>query len=345
MRSFRKHTLTALALCLAAALPAFAEPLRTVEAPAGTLEKYLPDGSDGVIVINIRQLLDSELVKKAGLDNALAGDGPQKAIKVIGFDPLKDVERLIVTSDKSEKEEQPCFIFQGKFDPDKLHAAIAKAAEEKKDVVKIHKTDNGKLYELTKLDEIAKLPPQLAGAGVNLKGKSLFLVFADKGNVVLTGSKEGAETALAKAAGKKATKLTNKDLVTLLAKINPKQSIAVALPAPPSEQNFRSITGGVTVTSDMKVDFTVTAADADSARKIDGLFADQLKQLQDILASLVVLEPKAVGPAVDILNGIKHDTKDNAMTVKSDIKGETLEKLVKGLAELAARQAGGGGIK
>ncbi len=350
MLSFRKHVLTALALSLVAALPAFAEPLRTEEAPARSLEKYLPDSADGVIVINVRQLLDSELVKKAGLDKMLAKEDAKKAIDVIGFDPLKDVERIIVTSDKSEgsgKGDEPVFIFQGKFDPAKLQAVVEKAAEDKKEALKVHKTANGKVYELTKLDELIKVPPQLAGSGVNLKGKSLYFTFADKGHVVLTPAKATAETALEKAAGKKTTKLTNKDLVALLPKINPKQTIAVALPADSSEQNVKNITGGITVTSDVKIDFKVAATDADAAKKIDTQIGESLQQAQDILAALVALQAKevkpAVDPAVDILKGIKHDTKESAVTVKADIKGETLEKLAKAVIELAAKQAGGGG--
>ena len=53
-----------------------------------------------------------------------------------------------------------------------------------------------------------KLPPQAAGAGVSLKGRSVFATIPDKGHVVLAGSKEAAETVLRKAAGKKTTKLT-----------------------------------------------------------------------------------------------------------------------------------------
>ncbi|HEX5270552.1 MAG TPA: hypothetical protein VFW33_08710, partial [Gemmataceae bacterium] len=200
MFSFRKRILTAVALSLALAVPAFA-----ADAAAPGFEKYMPDAAEGVITINVRQLLDSELIKKAGLDKALAGEEAQKSFKDLGLDPLKDIERVIITSDK-EKSEDPYFIVQGKFDPAKLAAAADAAAKEKKDNLKVHKTDLGKVYELTNLDQAVKLPPQAAGAGVNLKGKSVFVTIPDKGHIVLVGSKEAAETVLAKAAGKKTTK-------------------------------------------------------------------------------------------------------------------------------------------
>ena len=50
---------------------------------------YLPDTADGVNTITVRQLLDSELIKKAGLDKALANDEAQKGIKALGFDPQR----------------------------------------------------------------------------------------------------------------------------------------------------------------------------------------------------------------------------------------------------------------
>jgi hypothetical protein len=123
--------------------------------------------------------------------------------------------------------------------------------------------------------------------------------------------------------------------------MNLKQSIAVALPSP--DDKVKSITGGITVTSDVKTRFTVAAADADAAKAVDTLIGEQLKMVQDI-AGLVVLQQKELAPIVDILGDIKHEAKDSTVGISSDIKGETLQKLVKAVADLAAKQ-GGGGIK
>jgi hypothetical protein len=338
MLSFRKQLLTALALCLIMAWPVVAAPAPG-EAPAGTFEKYLPDTCDGVIKINVRQLLDSELMKKAGLDKLLATEDAQKGVKLLGFDPLKDVESVVIANDKSKSGDEPFFIIQGKFDTAKLTALVDKAVEEKKETLKVHKTEHGKVYEVTKLDEIVKQLPAAAAApvGGNLKDKSVFVTFADKGNVILTSSKEAAETSLAKAAGKQMTKLGNKELVGLLGKIDPKQTIAVALPNPLPEEKLKSITGGVTVTADVKVDVTVTTADADAAKSLNEKIGEQLKQAQDLVGLLVLME-KDLAPIVDIIGDIKHDTKDGAINIKSDIKGETLEKLVKGVKALAEKQ-------
>jgi hypothetical protein len=335
MLSFRKRTLTALVLGLAVALPAFA-----AEPAAPKFEKYLPDAADGVITINVRQLLDSELIKKAGLDKALAGDDAQKSFKELGLDPLKDIERVIISGDK-EKGDDAFVIVQGKFDPAKLAAAAEATAKEKGDHVKVHKFEYGTAYELTNLDEVVKLPPQAAAVvGGNLKGRSLFATIPDKGHVVLVGSKEAAETVLAKAAGKKTTKLSSKDLSGLLAKMDLKQSVAVAMPAPGGEEKVKSITGGITVTSDVKTRFTVAATDADAAKQVDTAIGDQIEMARG-LVKLVALQEKGLMPALDILDGVKHEAKDASVGISSDIKGETLQKLAKAVAELVAKQGGG----
>ncbi len=331
MLSFRKRVLTAVVLSLAVALPAIA-----ADAPAPAFEKYMPDAADGVITINVRQLLDSELIKKAGLDKALAGDDAQKSVKALGIDPLKDIERVIITGDK-EKPDDVFVIVQGKFDPAKLAAAADDAVKEKKgEHLKIHKSEHGKIYEVSNLDEVITLPPQAAGAvGGALKNRSIFATIPDKGHVVFTGSKEAAEGVLVKGAGKKATKLSSKELPGLLAKMNLKQSVAVALPSP--DDKVKNITGGITVTSDVKTRFTVAASNADAAKQIDDLIGEQLKMVQDI-AGLVVLQQKELAPVLDILNSFKHEAKDSDVGINSDIKGETLEKVVKALAEFAAKQ-------
>jgi hypothetical protein len=333
MLSFRYRLFAALVLGLALALPAVAAPA-PVEGPAGPFEKYLPDSADGVISFNVRQFLDSELIKKAGLDKLLAADESQNILKALGLDPLKDIERVIISNDKTNSD--PYFIVQGKFEPAKLAAAAELAAKDKKEILKVHQCEHGKVYEITKLDELVKVPSQAAGQ-VNglLKDRSLFGVIADKGNIVVVGTRESAELVLAKAAGKKTTKLTNQELTGLIAKIDPKQTIAIAVPAP--EANLKSVTGGITLTKDLKVDVTLTATDAGAAKELNKAVGEQLQMVQDG-AGLLVLGQKELAPLVDILGGFKHEAKDNTVGITTDIKGETLEKLFKALAELAKNQ-------
>src|SRR5262249_19000795 len=62
--------------------------------------KYLPNNAEGVIVINVKQLLEAPLVKD-NLDTlkamlASAGD-TQKILDELGFDPFQDVESIVIS--------------------------------------------------------------------------------------------------------------------------------------------------------------------------------------------------------------------------------------------------------
>ena len=77
-------------------------------------------------------------------------------------------------------------------------------------------------------------------------------------------------------------------------------------------------------------------SDAETAKTLNDQLGDQLKGVQDA-AGLVVIQEKGLAPAVDILNGIKLEAKDSNIGIKSDIKGDTLEKLAKGVVEFAQK--------
>jgi hypothetical protein len=338
MASFRTPALTALALCLALTLPAVAaEPVRTA-APAGGFEKYLPDGAEFVVAVNVHQFLDSELVKKAGLDKALANadDKDKESLALLGIDPLKDIDRLIITADKLSLDDL-MFIMQGKFDREKLSAAMDVAVKKNKEMFKIHKCEHGRLCEVCQLDEVVKVPKQGGlGPPIDLKGKSFFIAVPDANNVVFTASKETAENVLARGAGKQTGKLNRKELADLIGKMNPKQTVCVAWPKPFDQEKLKSITGGVTVASDIKLDLAVNTSGADAAKEVDQSIGDGLQQAKDFVGFL----GNELSIVQDILGDVKHEAKDSTVTVKTDIKAETLQKLAKVLGDFAKKQGG-----
>ncbi len=129
-------------------------------------------------------------------------------------------------------------------------------------------------------------------------------------------------------------------MTALIAKINPKQSVAVAILELRAEPRIKSITGGLTVTDDLKIDVKLDTINADAATAISDLIKEQLSIAKDIVG-LLVLNQKEFAPAIDILNGVKLEAKDASLGIKSDIKGETLEKLMRAANDLINK----GGIK
>jgi hypothetical protein len=95
MLSTRKAWLAAIAM-VAATLLASA-PARAVEP-----DKMIPADAEAVIVFNVRQTLDSPLIKAYALDkikDAMKGNAQAETVlKAAGIDPLKDIDSVLITN-------------------------------------------------------------------------------------------------------------------------------------------------------------------------------------------------------------------------------------------------------
>jgi hypothetical protein len=77
--------------------------------------------------------------------------------------------------------------------------------------------------------------------------------------------------------------------------------------------------------------------DAGSAREIEEAIKEQMDTIK-ALAGAVTQQNQNLAPLMDILTGIKHGTQDKDVTVKTEIRGDVLEKLVQGLIKAAQQQ-------
>src|SRR4051794_9537153 len=82
---------------------ALAAPQRVGAAPVPTgLEKLLPADTEVVVTINLKQILGSQLLKKAGLEKwkqmLKAIDPVNDILQDLGFDPFKDLDRVTIAS-------------------------------------------------------------------------------------------------------------------------------------------------------------------------------------------------------------------------------------------------------
>src|SRR5262249_38695421 len=159
---------------------------------------------ESVMAVNLRQIIDSPLVKKLGLDHAKQAlkdqTDIQKGLDDLGFNVFTDVDSLLVAGcgATAADKDRVLMIVHGKFARPKFEAKAAEVAEKKKDVVKIHKVTGSdtKLYEVT-----PEGSPQ-----------AFFVAFANKTTVVASPGKDYVLDALDKEAGKRKTELKNKDL-------------------------------------------------------------------------------------------------------------------------------------
>lgn len=161
-------------------------------------DKYLLNDTDLLVVVNVKEVLASPLFARfhrKQVEDFLKSEQGQLLFKDAGFDPLRDVERILVMQDRSccpSKDSPagagPVLLLQGRFEADKLKTKLTTLAKDKPSGVKVEV--KGETYELT----LANLPPR-------------FLAPLDGNTLILAGRREQVVEALAKASSKKKTAL------------------------------------------------------------------------------------------------------------------------------------------
>src|SRR5260370_12239021 len=121
-------------------------------ARAGDIDKYLPEDTETVVTLNVRQLLDSAIVKKYGLEPAKealkSADEVADVLKDLGFDPFNDLDQIIIAGPGGNEQDKGLVIGHGKFDLAKFKAKAEEAAKDNADIVKIHKSGTNQIYEV-----------------------------------------------------------------------------------------------------------------------------------------------------------------------------------------------------
>ena len=96
-------------------------------------DKLLPADADTVVSVNIKQILDTDIIKKYALEQlkqALDGQDAKKLLTEIGLDPLKDIDRVVVGANiKGPADIKYLMIVHGSFDPDRLYKAAEKQSK------------------------------------------------------------------------------------------------------------------------------------------------------------------------------------------------------------------------
>ncbi len=296
------------ALCLAASAQA-------VEA-----DKLTPADADVVVSLNVRKLLDSELFKKYGKDDAekaLLDDKAKKLLDAIGLNPLKDVDGILFTSSGIDKPRR-LLVVRGHFDVDKIKEAAEKYAKAHPDDLKITKKGDRTIYE-GKGD--GKQPFY---AHVQPDGKTLlastdedYLLEAVKG--LSSGPSKELQSALDTIDGKADVwmAMVVTDEMRKVMESNPQgKELAPKL---------KALTGTVNVTGDVQTHFVIHTSDAKAAADVKKL----LNQVKPIL-TLAANSDEHVGPLVaDLMDNLKITTDKTSVKVNLTVTGDLIEKAAK----------------
>jgi hypothetical protein len=329
---------------LALALLLSAVPARAADPPparAGdstpAFDKLLPNDTEMVFTIKVKALFDSKLAKDNGVTAAVKDllgsvDEAQSVLKDLNFDPMTDVEQITVAICSGSDPDKGLVIVRGKFDVEKFRAKADEAAKDYKDVLTIHKAPDGMGGQ--------HLVYEVAAPG---SSQSIFVAFAGKNALLLGAAKDYVLDALDKETGKKKTELKNKEVQALLGRLDPKLTIALAIPAKTLADNpqipeqakdvldkMSDIVVGVEFDKDVKVKLVVTAKKATDAASLHQTISKGANAATAALALLVDNQP-ALEPVLDIIKSIKPKMKDKTITIDAAVSGDLVEKLLKNL--------------
>jgi hypothetical protein len=329
-----KQSLLVVVACSVLALPLRAAPAPTDEPVK--IDKYLPDETTGVFVFNLKLIRESKAYTKGPqktVDDLLKKDEVQAILKEAGLDPTKDLDRAVLAIVPGrEGMGGPFVVFEGRFDPDKLGAAVESLGK---------KTGGAKKLEIGKVRayEMSFGPPEPA-----------VIAILNKNTVILATSKEEIEQAAAKADGKQKTAFKVKEMAKLIEKLDPKDALAAACVAEMpfggsstsnaggvvtrttftlAKEGIESVTASFTITDVFAGKVTFSAKDAEGAKALHAKFeaglAEATAELTKAAGAMKDLEP-----LLEVLKGIKLSNKEQSVTFEGKGGPEAIEAVFKG---------------
>ena len=187
----------------------------TVAAPsrAAEVDNLLPKETEFIVQVNVKQMLESDIVKKFALGHlkqVLEGMDAQKMLADLGLDPMKDIEKITVGAwGKNQEDMNAVFVVRGTFDAKKIMEAAQTAAKDMADKVSIIEEGDLKLIKF-----------------IGDKGKPGYIAVQD-GKPIIAATDKKLLTASVAALNDKAKPALSKELTALVMKQDAKASMFV----------------------------------------------------------------------------------------------------------------------
>jgi len=315
----------------------------TSSATAIEYTKLLPADTEAVTSVNVRQILDSALVKnnngldqaRAALDQALKADERiGRYVKSLGLDPFRDVHRITVAGPASKDSDKTVFIVEGKFTPEKFKKTAAEVSRNNGELLKVGKIGEREMWEVA--------VPQYT---------TLFAALADDQTLVAATSKAALRDVLAQADGKKVE--LKKGMRDVLKDIDPKASLYFAalsdaliqalqdglknadVPnaaqvsgiAKELKKKLNALSGSLSLADDLKFQVTLSTKEAKTAREM----AQMVTMAQGLgMVALGNQNDENLQPLIDVVRNIRAETKGHVVIIRGGFTAELINKLRKG---------------
>ena len=300
-------------------------------------DKLLPEGTDGVAIINVRQIIDSEIFKKYAqgpVKQALDKADARKILGDLGLDPLKDIHQVVVgivdTSYKPSAQPKIFGIVHGKFDRQKLMTAAEAQAKKDGDNFAIVKDGNTVLFRF--------LPP--------MGGESIYAAIVNDETIFASNEKK-LVTATLKAAATNQAARVDKDLAALLSKLDDKAALVAATvvkgkieapTVPPglpvkldgflkALPGVESLTSVVKIGKDIDIEATLEMKDVAAANDMRTGLDELLQSVKGLLA-LAGMQTPQIKPLGDVLAGIQMSSRNKSVNMSAKITGEVIGTII-----------------
>jgi len=300
---------------------------------AAEADPLIPADADTVAYVNVKQLVESDVVKKYAIEQikqALAGQEAKKLLEDMGLDPLKDIEKIwIGTSGKDKDDMKVLTVVHGKFDPDKLFKAAEAATKKDGDKFTMIKDGTTTMF---------KYQPD--------QGNPVYGTVVDETTVLAASDKKILAAGVKQAADKKKSQLSA-DLSALVKKMDEKASMFAVSVVKGKFENLKlpaqlpidlsglekalpktdTIAISVKVTGDINLEVVFGMKDDDAATDMGDAMAKVIDGIKGLVPLLAAAEPKAK-PLIDVVKTIKSDVKKKDVTVVGKVTGENLGKML-----------------
>lgn len=304
-------------------------------ARAAEPDRLIPPDADTVAVVNVKQVLGSDVVKKYALEQlkqVLDGQDVKKILTDVGLDPLKDVDQVVVASaDTSRRGAKLLVIARGAFDPDKLIRTAEAKAKELPDRFAVVRDGNATLIRFT---------PD--------GGDPVFAAVPD-GKTVVASNEQKVVAAAVAAAGAARPAAVKKELAELIRTADDKASLYVVSvlagkfdgAALPGAENFpvkldalnkvlpklEAASVAVNVGADVTATMTLRMADDASAKDMQAAVDDLLKQVKPFVQLAAATEAR-YKPLLDVLASVKTAARSKEVTVSGKVTGDDIAKIL-----------------
>jgi hypothetical protein len=328
MMILRRVLCTALVLALAAYTTARAADPKT-----------LPSDTELLVTINVKQILNSPLVKanqaavnqgKKTLEDQYGDHPAMQLIKKAGFDLFKDMDTFTITTNGGK--DPSAIIVEGKFNATKFPAAVEDLARENPNTLSITKQGGQAFYEITPAGE-----------------KALYATLINNKVLIAAADKEALTGAMARLEGTKKTTF-KREFASLLSTTNAKQSFSFVatgaamtkLMENPNIPNgnaagaaFADIDGiAASFTIGKNIDFQLglNAKDEPSARKKAKDWNSMIPVLQVVIDNQAQRDEK-FAPLSDIIKSIKITSTGNNVLLKGTMSVDVIEALLNSIPQ------------